>query len=126
MRQAKQDWRDHHRVKAITGFVSRHWPSIALILSVLVFAAVTVQTRSVSEAIQENREELIRTGCEEQNARNHNTIATLDALLEQAKDENPERARRIEESRDFTVLLINALVPVRDCDEVVRTAELST
>jgi hypothetical protein len=76
---------------------------------------------SQSHQIQTEREQSIRTACVDQNARHRATVAQLDARLRLAvATASPAQARQIRQSRAFTVALIDALAPVRDCDAVVR------
>jgi hypothetical protein len=73
-----------------------------------------------SQAIQTERARSIRAGCVEQNERNRNTIRQLDIGLAQARvSAGPAQVARIKRSRDFTVSLVDALVPVRDCGALV-------
>lgn len=74
---------------------------------------------SQTDEIQESRRENIRVSCDQQNQRHDNTIRALDQVLEEAIQSEPERAKRIEASRERTILLINALVPKRNCDRLV-------
>lgn len=78
------------------------------------------QLAEVVDSIQVNREEIVRENCEDQNARHDSSIAALDEVLSRAVKENPERREQIEQSRTATVLLIDALVPVQDCEERVE------
>jgi formaldehyde-activating enzyme involved in methanogenesis len=94
----------------------------ALVVLFVGGALLIARTYTLAEDIQQNRVSFIRDECEDVNQRHDNTIAALDAVLKQAIEDHPERAERIEESRTSTVLLINALVPVRDCDERVQLA----
>lgn len=48
MRQARKDWREHHRVKAITGFVRREWPVLAWLISFVALAWVILQVSTFS------------------------------------------------------------------------------
>lgn len=73
-----------------------------------------------AERIQQERERSIRTQCVEQNHRNANTIRELDRrLLIARRVATPSQVKRLEESRAFTVSLINALAPRHDCDAVI-------
>jgi cytochrome c-type biogenesis protein CcmH/NrfG len=94
----------------------------ALVVLFVGGALLIARTYTLAEDIQANRVEFIRQECRDVNQRHDNTIMALDAVLEQAIRDHPERAERIAESRASTVLLINALVPVRDCDERVELA----
>lgn len=77
------------------------------------------QARELSRQIQQERSRFIRSSCESQNQRHDATIKTLNKLVAAASG---QRKRRLVASRPGTTLLIKALVPKRDCDEVVRRA----
>jgi hypothetical protein len=53
MRQALEDWRNHHRVKAVQGFVKRHWNVIAFTAQFAAFAVAVVYFASVASNNQE-------------------------------------------------------------------------
>jgi hypothetical protein len=67
------------------------------------------------DQIQEQRREAVMRSCTEQNDRNQRTISELDRLLAVSP-----RRPGAQERRDGTVALIQALVPRRDCDKLVR------
>jgi hypothetical protein len=48
MKQAKQDWRNHHRVKAVTGFFKREWPVVAWAISFIALAIVILQVNALA------------------------------------------------------------------------------
>lgn len=67
-------------------------------------------------SIQQER----RMSCERQNTSHDQTLAALDGLLDRAREgASPRRLEQIEQSRTSTALLIAALAPRQDCDEVV-------
>lgn len=72
--------------------------------------------------IQQSRRDNTVEACLAQNDRHDNTIAALDAeLAELSKSLKPAEAAQLKQSRDFTVLLINALAPyTEDCDAKAR------
>ena len=78
-----------------------------------------VDAKALAVQIQKERIRNIRATCEAQNERHDNTIAQLDELISEAP---PERRARARQNRDGTVVLINALVPKRDCRKVVKQA----
>jgi type VI protein secretion system component VasK len=94
---------------------------VVICLAVFLAASAAVYglstNRQVTAQIQKERERSIRTTCEEQNKRNKSTVRALDQLIEQAPASRRDRARQ---SRAGTVLLINALAPMQDCEELVR------
>ena len=83
------------------------------------------ETRRLTEAngqltreIQAERARSVRDGCEAQNQRHDGTIKTLNRLIDKLPS-GPQRERAIH-NRDSTVVLIEALVPKRDCEAQVR------
>lgn len=105
----------------------------ALVLSVLILAVVAAlvvgvvalvkvsqradTAAAVAAQIQDERARNIEQNCAEQNRRNRASVDELDRLLAQrSADASAEQVRR---SRASTKALIDALVPVRDCDLVV-------
>lgn len=77
--------------------------------------------RVLTRQIQIERARNVRDACAQTNARHDKTIVTLDRLLKRAaKTASPERLRQMKDSRTGTVLLIEALVPKRDCAQLVR------
>jgi hypothetical protein len=100
--------------------------AVPLLVAVVVVLSIwalqgRANDREQIAAIQQERVTNIRDACEQQNLRHDETIATLDKLLarrlEGASDETRAQA---EQSRAATVLLIEALAPKRDCEQVVR------
>lgn len=67
--------------------------------------------------VQQSRRDSVRSSCREQNERHDSTVKTLDGLLKAAPDSAQEQ---IKQTRAFTVILIDTLVPVRNCEERVR------
>jgi hypothetical protein len=91
---------------------------VVILAGLLVFA---FQTRGAQfEQVQAERQRNVFTNCQDINRRHHHTIAQLDAGIRATIRLHPERARRLRESRKFTVLLIQALVPERDCEALAR------
>jgi hypothetical protein len=66
MKQALQDWRNHHRVKAVRGFLRREWPVVAFALQFIALALVVLWINSIATvnhdslcALKHNLEERI-------------------------------------------------------------------
>lgn len=79
---------------------------------------VTKQTAKLTTLIQEQRADSIRASCEDQNGRHRRTVRALDQIIDQQPaGPNKDRAKA---QRPYTVLLINALAPVRPCGALVR------
>lgn len=96
--------------------------SWALVLTVVATVGAGVSLATGLLAIQHERADSIRRACIEQNARHDATVATLDRLLAERMNEvPPARRAQLRDSRRFTVLLIDALAPKRDCS--ARVAE---
>ena len=107
--------------------VMPRWTLIgAYVLITLVFVVTakwshdaSVKASQAAVEIQSQRVAAVRMSCQDQNRRHDETIATLDKLIAQVPGSRRQRAK---ESRNSTVLLINALAPKRDCEAVVRAA----
>jgi hypothetical protein len=99
-------------------------PLIVLGLLIPIAAALYVVDRE-SEArtrdINRSRAEATYTACLESNQRNEDTVAVIDGLIADAEENGDlERAERLRASKPFTVLILNAAVPVQNCDQRVR------
>lgn len=79
------------------------------------------QITDLAHRIQASRIESARRVCLEQNERHDRTIAELDKLIRLAPS---DRRAQAETSRAYTVRLIDALVPHRDCKTVVNQIRL--
>lgn len=86
-------------------------------LAMLVAATSILLSTVLFVRIQGERERAIRSTCEGTNERHKAAVRTLDELIAKAP---PSRRARAKASRDGTVLLIEALVPLRDCERYVR------
>jgi hypothetical protein len=75
------------------------------------------QNTAFVEAIQEERARATRENCRIQNAQNRNTVARV---RERYRLLSPTERREGRESRDYTIALIDALAPVRDCKKLVK------
>lgn len=104
----------------------RQWRRSAVV-GFLIFLAVVVagfiRQGDFIEAIQTNRENFIRDECEDVNTRHDNTIAALKQLGAEVVRRHPEQAGQVQRQIEQNTLLIDALVPVRDCDRIVRLAQ---
>lgn len=98
-----------------------------LVAAVVVLSVWAIQGRANDReqiaAIQAERVANIRNACEQQNARHDETISTLDRLLDRRLHGlTAEQRAQAEQSRAATVLLIEALAPKRDCEQVVESS----
>lgn len=48
MKKAKEDWRSNHRVRAVVGFVRRHWASFAFLLCFGILTVLLINTRNLA------------------------------------------------------------------------------
>jgi hypothetical protein len=87
---------------------------LALVVSIVLAIGANA---SATRQIQEERARSVYANCMDINRRHDNSIRQLDALIAQAP---PERRERAKAGRAGTVLLIQALVPKRDCDALVK------
>lgn len=90
---------------------------LAVALLVLTISVLGwLKVGGVAQDIQDSRLEV----CEDTNDRHDSSDRTLNEILDAAAARHPERQRQIDQSRVTTALLINALVPVRDCEEAIK------
>jgi hypothetical protein len=89
---------------------------VSLVPSLVAVGFARAESVNRAEAIQTNRAEITFENCLDQNARHLSTVEVLDDRLSEVPLENRADARR---TRDFTVLLISALLPRRDCEALV-------
>ena len=105
--------------------------ALLVVLSLVLAGAATLYAASTNRGdaraardfavqIDKERRRTIRASCEDSNARHDGTIKQLDKII--AELPRGERRTRARQNHDGTVLLIDALVPKRDCDAVVRAA----
>lgn len=78
----------------------------------------------VLDKLQEQRESFIHDNCDAQNKRNTDTINKLTEATNEARNEATTQAekKRIENSLEASIAIINALVPVQDCDLLIQVA----
>lgn len=72
--------------------------------------------------IQEERKNSIISSCQDQNDRHDNTIQLLQKNGDDQIRKQPERSAEIRNSIRLTILLIDALVPKRDCLKIANEA----
>ena len=91
-------------------------------MSLMLYAArhLSLENNARIRDIQEEREFATRFTCEDINARHRRTLKVLDDRIKRLIRTNPERAAQVKESREFTVLLIEAIVPLRNCEEFTK------
>lgn len=131
-----EDWLDEHvdqyvhviedqfRKWFIRGLVAFAIIALSSTVALVGFGYVLKEQQEFSDEIQQQREDATRANCEEQNARNRGT----QAALKQGSDRDialattPQRKAEIRRSRDVTVTLIDAVMPIQDCDARVEKA----
>jgi hypothetical protein len=96
--------------------VRRSWRFMSA-CALLLAAASILFSAYLYTRIQDERERSIRTSCEETNRRYDKAIARLDTLIRPSPAADRQRPP---ERRAGTVLLIDALVPKRNCDAAVK------
>lgn len=74
--------------------------------------------------IQQQRRDSVRKTCQEQNERHKNTVKVFNGIFAKAlkKATDPVQRAQLLSSRNANLLVINALAPHQNCDEVVRKA----
>lgn len=96
--------------------------ALGIMVLLVVFGVRSNQHRV--EQINQERARNVRTSCEDINSRHDRSIVTLDKLIgRRAGSEEQTKAHKeqIRQSRANTVMLIDTLVPKRDCDVYVKT-----
>jgi hypothetical protein len=102
----------------------RHDQAIAFAIIVaipvlLVLALTYFESRERIEAIDHHRAVVAYTTCLEQNERHDSTIRVVDKRLAGiVATGDIDRIAAAQESRDFTVQLIDALAPHQDCERI--------
>lgn len=101
--------------------------AVVFCLGMIVILALMVPVTFILNAarvdqINGERERNVRSNCRDINARHDDTIRQLDRLTASRlnKTDSLTERSRIRQSRDSTVLLIEALVPKRDCEALAR------
>jgi len=97
---------------------------VAAIAMAILFALILSDRNSIKREanvratqIQQQRYDVAYGNCLDQNGRNRNTIQTLNNLISKLP---PSQLAQAEQSKEFTILLINALVPIRNCQQVAK------
>lgn len=97
-------------IRIVLGFL------LAVVAVLCVLVAITfVWSLQRVDQINSERTRNILSNCREVNARHDDTVTALDRLLARRILADPGREREFEQGRDSTLLLIDALVPRRDC-----------
>jgi hypothetical protein len=95
---------------------------LAVVLGVSTLSGVfsrTADNAAFAEAIQKERARATLENCQMQNARNRNTVAQV---RKRYRSLPPAERRAGRDNRDYTIALIQALAPMRNCDRVVERA----
>jgi hypothetical protein len=92
--------------------------SIVVAIAIIKALGTSNKANELAHAIQEQRVTQAHDNCLDENTRHRNTVATLDGVIARLP---AARRKQAEASRQFTVLLIDALAPVRDCELVAKS-----
>jgi hypothetical protein len=103
------------------------WILRALVVATLALGVVSIlligaNSERVDE-IQQSRVDITRQTCEAQNDRNAKTVRAYDVRIAAARTSGQltrEQIARLQESRAFTVALIDSLAPRQDCAQLIR------
>lgn len=90
--------------------------------ALLGFGVVLKNQKATTNQIQAQREEFIRRNCEDQNDRHDDTIEQFKIAAALVSKKHPEQAKQIRESVEQNLLIIKALVPKQNCDQIVAQA----
>lgn len=93
----------------------------------VVLVGLVHDNQARARQIQQERARSIRANCKDSNDRHDNSIAALDTVLhdylaKKPPAQRPALRKQLEAARQQNILLINALVPKRNCAQVVRGA----
>lgn len=69
--------------------------------------------------LTDTRKDFTRSVCTAQNSRHDETVKTFNEAKEDAIKKHPEQKQAIDESVEANVRIINALVPIQDCEYLV-------
>jgi hypothetical protein len=95
---------------------------LACALALVGYGYLLRQQNKTTDRIQAQRKEFVRRTCTDQNHRHHKTIGVLDKLLLKQPHKTAAQKKAIATARSQNILLINALVPLQNCDKLVRIA----
>jgi hypothetical protein len=102
-------------------FYVAHRSAVGFTFLFVCFIASLAITKADSDAqdraIQASRVEVAKDNCRSQNERHDNTVRQLDNRIAELSGRERARADR---NRDFTVSLIEALAPKRNCKALVE------
>lgn len=108
--------------------ISRFKGTVGAILAVIVAVQLvlgglslklTSENGDLLDRIQSTRKQLISENCDAQNSRN---VSAVGKLTDEIGELPLGKRREAEASESYTVGLIDALVPVRDCVQVLHKA----
>lgn len=109
----------HFIKRAIVGFAIIGLTSA---LALAGYGYLLREQHKTTNEIQQQRKETILRSCTEQNGRHNATIKVLDKVLSDTVKSNPKLKAQVKDSRAQNLLLINALVPVQNCSQLVKAA----
>lgn len=122
--ERRKDHRTRDRIDELTESVEKSltwmWRTIGVLAVGMMLALVGAgyligQNSDRSHDIQDQRKDSIYSSCVEQNDRHDSTIDALNKLVAERIKKHPDEAERARDSQTGSVLLINALVPKRNC-----------
>lgn len=79
---------------------------------------LTKQNINLLKKVQNNRRDLIWKGCREQNARHNGSLAALKSLLKKSGVSQTRRSQAYQQTK----ILIDALVPIRNCAKLANNS----
>lgn len=85
-------------------------------------AVTAKEAKAAALAINKERLSSIRRGCEDQNTRNLNTIKRLRQLSKDLPRQPGESDAQLHAQVEGSILLIDALAPYQNCDQVVTNS----
>lgn len=86
------------------------------------FGVLLKKQGNTTDEIQQQRRSFVQSACEDQNSRHDDTSKKLIHAMNVAIKRNPARREQIRQSSQVSLGLIDALVPKKNCVQVVQEA----
>lgn len=99
------------------------WLTRGLIIVSIIGSACTVALVGFGillGQLRDTRKDFTRAVCESQNARHRDTISTFNTAKKDAIKKHPEQKQAINENVEANLKIIDALVPIQNCEYLVK------
>lgn len=104
----------------VRGLVIIGFIALCVVVALVGFGVVLSQLTDTQTSFKETRKAFVRDSCTAQNKRHDKTIKKLDKLYGPAfaRANTVKRQKRLQQNRQATIGLIDALAPKQDCDKL--------